>query len=167
MATIVEASLGVEGEDTEEAAAAAAVGLVAGVATTPHRPIHVILHLRDRRLIYQEEPQTLQAGGQASGPELRLGQPEPIWLVTADKRKRRQGPEDGMGAVPIMVKAAQGDGQDRQPHRVLLFHRRGIQALALEARPGDDGLRPQYVCSGAISALFGLIVYTPSDFHHS
>lgn len=138
MVTIVEASLGVEGEDTEEAAAAAAVGLVAGVATTPHRPIHVILHLRDRRLIHQEGPQMLRAGGRASGPELRLGQPEPTWLVTVDKRKRRRGTEDGIGAVLIMVKAAQGDGQDRQPRRVLLFHRRGIQALALEVRAGDD-----------------------------
>lgn len=133
---LVEASLGVEVEDMGEEAAA--VGLPAEAGMTRHRPIHVTPHLRVKRLIHREGPQMLRAGGQASGPALRLEQPEPIWPVIVDKRNRHRGPEDGAGAALIMVKAAQVEGQDLCLRPALPFHRRGIQALGLEVQAGDN-----------------------------
>ncbi|KAI4289575.1 MAG: hypothetical protein L6R35_001153 [Caloplaca aegaea] len=85
-----------------------------------------------------EGPQMLRAGGQASGPALRLEQPEPIWPVIVDKRNRHRGPEDGAGAALIMVKAAQVEGQDICLRPALPFHPRGIQALGLEVQAGDN-----------------------------
>lgn len=144
---VVQVSFGVVVVDGE-GEAVGEVGLAAA-AMTLHLPTRGILRRQGERRTRQGQGLMLRAGGQASGLELQLAQLAHISPATEDKRNGRQVLEDGVGEALITEKVARTEGQGRHLRRARPFHQRGIQALGLGARAGDD-----LVLMSAIISLF-------------